>query len=49
MPWEAVYDYVEVYNFNRNTKSFELAWKDDFDGNTIDTSKWSIGNNEGWD
>ena len=49
MPWQAVYDFVEAYDYNSETGGFELAWRDDFDGTSLDTSKWSAANNVGWD
>ena len=49
MPWQAVYDFVEAYDYNSATGGFELAWRDDFDGTSLDTTKWSAANNVGWD
>lgn len=30
MPWYLLFDYVEVYRYNPNTKSFDYEWRDDF-------------------
>lgn len=40
MPWTADIDFVEAYNYNEETKDFELAWRDDFNGDHLDTSRW---------
>ncbi len=29
MPWYLLFDYVEVYNWDKDT-GFDLAWRDDF-------------------
>ena len=47
MPWTALYDYVEAYNYNTSTKEFEFAWRDDFDW--LDTNRWNVQDNKGWD
>lgn len=39
MPWYARYDYVEAYDYDVNTDSFNLRFRDDF--NTFDSSIWS--------
>lgn len=38
MPWYLLYDYVEVYNYNEDSKKFELNWRDDFD--QFDETRW---------
>ena len=38
MPWYLLFDYVEVYNYDKDKRDFELAWKDDF--NFFDQSRW---------
>ena len=40
MPFYTFYDYVEVYNYNQDTKGFDLRWRDDFYG--YDTSRWHV-------
>ena len=37
-------DYVRIYNYDKDSKTFSLAWQDDFDGTTLNTSRWSKGN-----
>lgn len=37
-------DYVRVYAYDPETKSFTLSWQDDFDGDVISTEHWSKGN-----
>lgn len=37
-------DYVRVYNYDKENRTFSLAWQDDFDGNSLNTSRWSTGN-----
>ena len=49
MPWVAMFDYVEVYSYDVETRKFELAWRDDFDGDSLDTTKWTVADNLGWD
>lgn len=38
-PYHAYYDWVEVYNYDTETKQFTLEWRDDF--NTLDYTKWT--------
>lgn len=47
MPWYAKYDFVEVYDYDHSSKSFNLRWRDDF--NTWDTKKWYASDNWGFD
>ena len=47
MPWYAKYDYVEVHDYNVDTKEFKLRWKDDF--NTFDSKKWYASDNWGFE
>ena len=30
MPWYVLYDYVETYTYNAETKGFDFHWRDDF-------------------
>ncbi len=39
-------DYVRVYNYDTETKTFTMAWQDDFDGDALDAKRWSKGD---WD
>ena len=43
MPYEAMYDYVETYVYNKKTKNFDLHWRDDFD--YFDEGKWMKSDN----
>lgn len=45
MPWQALYDYVEVYSFDEDTLSFDLLWRDDF--NYFDETRWKKSDNKG--
>jgi hypothetical protein len=54
MPWYTRYEYVEVYdykglNVETGEDEFELRFRDDFDGDSIDTDRWNFGRhiNEG--
>lgn len=38
MPWYALYDYVEVFTYNKHSNEFELHWRDDF--NDFDSGRW---------
>jgi beta-glucanase (GH16 family) len=38
MPWYLLYDYVEVFTYNEDSKEFELHWRDDFD--SFDEKRW---------
>ncbi|WP_173383635.1 family 16 glycosylhydrolase [Fibrobacter succinogenes] len=44
LPVEQHIDYVRVYSYDPATKGFVFKWQDDFDGNSIDYSRWSEGN-----
>ena len=46
LPYEAVYDYVETYNYDKKTDSFDLHWRDDFD--YFDEGKWAKSDNQGF-
>ena len=37
-------DYVRVYSYDTETKTFTKSWQDDFDGDALDTKHWSKGN-----
>lgn len=41
MPWYLLFDYVEVYNYNADSKDFELGWRDDF--NEFNQERWMKG------
>ena len=41
-----MYDYVEVYNYNKKTRMFDLHWRDDFD--FMDLTRWEPSNNFGF-
>ena len=45
MPWYTQYDWVETYTYNEYTQNFDFAWRDDFDSDSVDTSKWLISDN----
>ena len=38
MPWYLLFDYVEVYKYNQDSKSFDFSWRDDF--NNFDQTRW---------
>ena len=38
MPWYAQYDYVEAYDYDMATDSFNLRFRDDFE--YLDTNRW---------
>lgn len=38
MPWYLLFDWIELYNYNGTTKTFEKAWRDDF--NNFDQTRW---------
>ena len=42
MPLYALYDYVEAYTFDVNTKEFNIDFRDDFSGDSVDTSIWTV-------
>ena len=46
MPWYAMYDFVEVYTYNKKTRQFDLHWKDDFD--YLDLTRWEPSDNFGF-
>ena len=46
MPYEAQYDYVETYSYNKKSDSFDLHWRDDFD--YFDEGKWERSDNQGF-
>lgn len=37
-------DYVRVYSYNTENKTFTKSWQDDFDGNSLNTDHWTTGN-----
>ena len=46
MPWQALYDWVEVYTYNEDTFSFDLHFRDDFE--YFDETRWRKSNNQGF-
>ena len=47
MPWTASCDYIEYYRYDSQSDDFVLGWRDDF--NYLDSSKWKVSDNEGFD
>ena len=47
MPWHAKYDYVEAYDYDVNTDTFTLRFRDDFD--FLDESIWKVSHNAGFE
>ena len=47
MPWYLMYDYVETYSYNHETKTFDFNWRDNF--NTFDTNRWHKSDNTTFD
>ena len=43
-PAEQIIDYVRVYSYDTEAKTFTKAWQDDFDGNNLNSTYWSKGN-----
>lgn len=41
MPWYAKYDFVETYEYDQESDSFSLRWRDDFQG-PLDMNRWRI-------
>jgi len=37
-------DFVKVYSYDAATASFTPLWQDDFDGTSLDATRWSAGN-----
>lgn len=37
-------DYIAVSDYNMETKEFTERWRDDFDGSTLNSSRWDRGN-----
>lgn len=49
--WYSLLILLFVFSLNKMiAQDYKLVWSDEFDGNTLDTSKWSyqIGSNGGW-
>lgn len=46
LPIETLYDWVEIYSYDIQTKSFHWEWREDFNDDTLDTTRWNAG--EGW-
>ena len=38
MPWHAMYDFVEIWDYNKKLRNFTLRWRDDFD--YLDLTRW---------
>ena len=47
MPWYAKYDYVEAYDWDEETDTFNLRFRDDF--NFLDRSIWFVNSNGGFE
>ncbi len=45
-PQEQLIDFVRVYSYDAESKTFNFEWQDDFDGTELDRTRWSAGN---WD
>ena len=45
LPWQVEYEFIEIWNFNESTNDFELAFRDDFDDETVDSSRWIVSDN----
>ena len=46
MPWYAKYDYIEAYDWDASTDTFNLRFRDDFD--TLDQNIWRVSDNWGF-
>ena len=46
LPYQAMYDYVETYSYDKKSDSFDLHWRDDFD--YFDEGKWVKSDNQGF-
>ena len=46
MPWYAKYDYIEAYDYDAGSDSFNLRFRDDFD--TLDRNIWRVSDNCGF-
>lgn len=44
VPTEQQIDYVRVYSYDEATKAFTFSWQDDFEGTSLDLTRWSKGN-----
>ena len=49
MPFVAMYESIEVFSYDQRTKTFVPAWSDNFDGQSVDESKWTVADGVGWD
>ena len=47
MPWYVLYDYVETFTWNSETKGFDFHWRDDFV--TFDSERWHKSDNTTFD
>ena len=47
MPWYVLYDYVETFTYNSETKGFDFHWRDDFV--SFDANKWHKSDNTTFD
>ena len=47
MPWYVLYDYVETFTYNNETKGFDFHWRDNFD--TFDSNRWHKSDNTTFD
>ena len=44
LPIEQQIDYVRAYSYDEATKGFTLLWQDDFEGDALNSERWSRGN-----
>ena len=47
MPWYVLYDYVETFTWNSETKGFDFHWRDDFV--SFDANRWHKSDNTTFD
>ncbi len=47
MPWYLMFDYVETYTYNSETKGFDFHWRDEFI--TFDANRWHKSDNTTFD
>lgn len=47
MPWYLKCDYVEYSSWDSSSDTFSFEWREDF--NKLDTGKWKVANDEGFD
>lgn len=47
MPWYVMYDFVETYTYNEETKSFDFHWRDEF--HDFNAQRWHKSDNTTFD